>query len=294
MTKLTNDAVAACGTLLAGAGALFTFGTAPLPFFEAHRGLFLASGLGATGLGVGLIVWRVGIWIHSRTRRRSQQLILQSQTAKRSDLPELYELYSKQFGDDIPTLERMRTWYSRNPNIFRIVVLKDVISGARKIVASFKAVPLKNVTIAFLELEALSGTNLPEDHIVRPRGRASAWYLGDLVSTSRVSAIAVMRDLVEYLSANVQADTPIYARGLTEKGLSLLRDYYFEPVGENRMEIGRICRLTGTEVQELLDRIRGKQPSRSGPRTRQMRPRSTARSNQESLGPDPTSRPLAG
>lgn len=159
----------------------------------------------------------------------------------------------------------MKRWHSRNPNIFRLVVEANPFTGASKIVASFKAVPLKNVTIAFLELEALTGTNLPVEHIVKPKGKPSAWYIGDLVSTDRASAIAIMREMVEYLSANLQPDTPIYARGLTEKGLALLRDFQFEPVGDHKMELGRICRLLGNDVQELVNRLHSTAPLRLRP-----------------------------
>ena len=112
-------------------------------------------------------------------------------------------------------------------------------------------------------MEALTGTSLTEDHIVKPGHRPAAWYIGDVVSTSRLSAIAVMRDLVEHLSANLLPDTPVYARGLTQKGLGYLRDFRFEAVGNHRLELGRICRLLGSDVQELLSRLQSARPRRA-------------------------------
>jgi hypothetical protein len=136
----------------------------------------------------------------------------------------------------------------------------------------FQSSALKNVTIAFLELEAISGTTLTDDHIVKPKGRPSAWYVGDLVSTSKASAIAVMRDMVDFFSENLQEDIPIYARGLTEKGLGLLRDFCFEPVGDRKMELGRICKLPWNAVHELIDRLHSASPLRVRTRRRTAKP----------------------
>jgi hypothetical protein len=80
-----------------------------------------------------------------------------------------------------------------------------------------------------------------------------------------------MREMVDYLSKNLQADTPIYARGLTEKGLELLRDFRFEPVGDHKMELGRICKLPWNAVHDLVDRLHSQSPLRVRPRRKSAR-----------------------
>jgi hypothetical protein len=173
MTKLTNEALGLAGILLTSAGLFFTFGTAPTGFgirLGISNNMLLLAGAIVTAGGAGLIVWRLCAVIDVRIgKARAPRPILQARFANRIDLEELHILYVRQFGDEVPTLEQMRRWHACNPNIFRLVVESNPLTGAGKIVASFKAVPLKNATIPYLELEALTGTNLSEKHIVKPR-----------------------------------------------------------------------------------------------------------------------------
>src|SRR5579864_977366 len=141
MTKKTSDTIV--GLLVAIAGVLCTVGTAPPVWLEAKIGIssnvVFFVGIGLLFVGLGLFIWtQVSPVVTAAPRKAGLQ------AAKRSDLKEVYSLYFKHFGKDTPTIDQMRRWHARNPNIFQIIVAPDPETRKQKIVASFKAVPLKD------------------------------------------------------------------------------------------------------------------------------------------------------
>jgi hypothetical protein len=160
-----------------------------------------------------------------------------------------------------PTLLRMRELRTLNPNIFQIIVKRDPVTNSRTIVASFKAIPLKNETIPSIELGHLTRPDdFKNEHVAKFVGETRAWYVGDLISKSHSSSRVVMRELAAYLGKSLRRGVPVYARGLTEVGLQLLRNHGFEPVGDHGLEIGQICRLSSKDGVVLANRLRSTRP----------------------------------
>lgn len=253
MTKPTSDALSIVGLLLTAAGTFVGFGALPTSLgsaFGITKEALLLAGTVLLVAGLGLVIWRGVVLGIDTIRPRPCKLGLQPAT--KSDLKELCALYRSHFGDEAPTLVQMRSWYRRNPRVFQIIVNLDRDTRRRKIVASFKAVPLKDSAIPFLEMEQMTGSTITEEFIVRPRGRPAAWYVGDLVSTSEISARAVMRGLRQFLVEGRNAYIAIYARPLTQNGLHYLQKFNFEPVGEAPMQIGQICRLLPADISQVL------------------------------------------
>jgi len=158
----------------------------------------------------------------------------------------------------------MQRMHSRNGNIFQIVVEWNPVTGQRKILGSFKLMPLKREAILLLEWkgQGITGANLPHNLIVKPRGTPSAWYVGDVVSCSRTSARLVLKGIVDNFAENLRPGMRVYARGLTPVGLKYLRDFRFQPVGDGTMEIGTMCALYPPEVNDLVARLHSNQPLR--------------------------------
>lgn len=265
MTKKTTDSLTIAGVVLSLGGMISSFAGIPTsskdpsPFisqFGVSAHALFCAGVATLVCGVALILFAlVPRSLRGRLRfRRSHSSLIHAQVAGAADLPELAELYLRQFGEDAPSLAQMRSWHSCNSSIFRIIVEIDAVSGARRIVASCKLVPLKNAVLPLLELGHFTGIALTKEHIVRFKGSACAWYVGDLVSTSRVSAVAVMREMVDFFSKHLREDKPlpIYARPLTKDGLKYLQDFHFEPIAEDDMELGVMCRLDWKQVRVLV------------------------------------------
>lgn len=219
--------------------------------------LLLLAGAGRFELSISRFVGLIAGSYHGPT-----SAIFVPEPAHSLELTGLHQLYTRLFGEDVPTLAQMRLWHAINKNIFQLVVEKDTATGTRTIVGSFKVVPLKKEAIGYLELGVVTGTTLDANHIVKPGGRPSAWYIGDVVSTSKMSAHFVMKALLEYLSDHLNERTPIFARALSEKGLKYLREFNFTPVYDGKMEIGQVCSLMGQDVDDLIARLHSSYPRR--------------------------------
>lgn len=238
---------------------------APLGFL-----IFLFAVLGGAGsLKSGLTALARVLSIDHPTSSSAVPVV---EAAHSLDLRDLQNLYAQNFGEEAPSLAQMRLWHSLNDNIFQLVVEKTPSTGARTIVASFKAIPLKTDAIPYLEMGALTGANLDVKYIVKRGGRVSAWYIGDLVSTSRMSAVIVMKALRDYLMERLKEPKPIFARALTEKGLSLLREFQFTPVLGGKMAIGQMCSLLPPDLDDLTARLQSCYPSRKPERRRTRKP----------------------
>jgi hypothetical protein len=163
-------------------------------------------------------------------------------------------LYANKFRDDVPSLEQMRKWHQCNPKIFLKVSETDVLSGRCEIVASAKLVPLRKDAVGPLDSEIVSGTAFLESHITRPEGTPYAWYIGDLVSLSRGAASTLMGAVIGYLARKVRADTPVYARPLTDHGMHYILRFGFRPVQGND-GYGRIYKLSGAEAHRIANSL---------------------------------------
>jgi hypothetical protein len=256
MKRLKESAAMFVGSLLLALGRTENqlgsrLGLPPVIFLTTTVvGLVLIAG-GLVGFfGARVVAWAKGLI------ERPPPNVNRPGFAEDCDLVELHRLYEDKFGPDIPSLEQMRKWHARNRRIFLKIAETDILTGRARIVASVKVVPLKSEVIPALDSEEVSGTRFVESHISEfgevPRG----WYIGDLVSTSRRSACAVMEALLVYLARNVIAETLIYARPLTDQGLHYVKRFGFKPVRGRDGEFGRIYRLSGAEVLRLAGGLR--------------------------------------
>ncbi len=197
-------------------------------------------------------------------QERSPEPPLQSEFASLADLPAVRTLYLDHFGEDnVPSLRKMQQWHKRNNRIFLIVAEIDPLTNARKIVASCKIVPLIKNTILFFRFAGLTGATIEPSHIVKPRGRIHAWYVGDFVSSCKPSANRIFSDVYKFFRDNLQADTPVFARALTEIGLYYLNMFRFEPIEDCPMELGRICCLFSSNLEGFVEDFRAHRPLRT-------------------------------
>jgi hypothetical protein len=277
MTKTTERVVGLVAVIVGLAGYFIGIPSNLAESFGISSATLLVLSLGVLAFGLLLLLWRV--WEEARALYErlkspgSGSDLPRVRPAAWPDLPELHRLLVRFFGEEAPSLRNMRKWHSRNPDIFQIVLRLNAITGERKIVGAFKLAPLKRDAWFYFELGHSMRGDFPEKYIVKPRGTAMCWYIGDVVSTSRRHGELVMAALVDSLSVKLRPDTPVFARALTLKGLGYLRDFNFQPiVMDSKLELGTMCSLHPPDVGELVERLHSGKPLRPN-RTTKSRPK---------------------
>jgi len=174
--------------------------------------------------------------------------------ARHSDLVGLFDLYTRYFGADVPDIELMGAWITKCASAFTLVqkVIGDSgLSTRQQLVGSFKILPLTTKGVNAIELGQATGSTFKSEHISGKRSRPVAYYVGDVVATTRFSRAVVMAQLNAAISPVVRRPTTVYARPLTKDGLRVMTKYVFVQVANGRSapEIGRVCKLiVGTET----------------------------------------------
>jgi len=175
--------------------------------------------------------------------------------AGRQDLMGLHDLYTEYFGNDVPSVELMRSWIARCKTALMLVHRLDQKSGLatnQRLIGSFKALPLTADAVRALEAGQVTGSTFKPEHIANNKKETKAIYVGDVVATSQVGRGMVLAHLNAACTPAVKGGLPIYARPLTRDGLRVMTKHGFVQVldGVSRPEIGRICKLETGKVLE--------------------------------------------
>jgi hypothetical protein len=180
--------------------------------------------------------------------------------ARPSDLPGLYALYTRYFGDDVPDIQLMRTWVEKCPSAFTIVqkVVEDVgLQTRQELVGSFKLLPLTARGVRAIDLGQATGSNFRPEHISGGRSRPAGYYVGDVVATTRFARGVVMAQLNAAIWPAVRSSVTIYARPLTKDGLRVMTKHGFVQVSDGRSapQIGLACNLhVGSQSESVVRR----------------------------------------
>jgi hypothetical protein len=181
--------------------------------------------------------------------------------ASANDLPGLHVLYTKHFGNDVPSLPTMHAWLARCASTFTIIhrVAQDAgLITQQELVGSYKLVPLTRSGVRAVELGQVTGTTLKTEHISRDAIRASGYYIGDVVATTRFARGVVVAHLNAAISTATRGHIAVYARPLTADGLRVMTKHGFIQVADGRSapEIGKICKLEIRGSANRLARLR--------------------------------------
>ena len=168
--------------------------------------------------------------------------------ARTQDLPQLHALYESYFGADTPAAALMRKWLKKAPAALTIV--ERVIGNSRKsetreLVGSFKVLPLTRTGQQAIEMGKATGSTLEGGYIAGPRSRPAAYYVGDVVATTRVARGIVMAQLEFALPTKVDEPVIVYARPLTPDGLRVMTKHGFVLASdaESLPKIRQLCKL---------------------------------------------------
>jgi hypothetical protein len=165
-----------------------------------------------------------------------------------SDLAGLHSLYERYFGEDTPDIGLMNSWVAKYPSAFAVVHRVTQQGGLltrHELVGSFKLLPLTAKGQRALELGQTTGSGFRPEHISTGRSRVTAYYVGDVVGTTRFTRGIVMAHLSAAVSSMIRGAASIYARPLTKDGLRIMTKHGFVQVSDRRSapQIGRICTL---------------------------------------------------
>ena len=168
--------------------------------------------------------------------------------ARLSDLPSIHALYADHFGEEVPSIDLMRSWLSRCKTCFALVnrvVRRNGLVTEQQLVGSFKLLPLTKAGIEAIERGTATGSSFRPEHISTNKKRSVvAYYVGDVVGTTRRARGMV----ILYLRAACNdIQLPLYARPLTEDGVRVMMKYGFTHISNitRQPEIGRMCKREG-------------------------------------------------
>lgn len=162
----------------------------------------------------------------------------------RRDAKAVCDLMRHAFGEETPSVTRILEWQRRNTTVMTAVYSKRLSGGkvVQTLVGVFKIVPLRGKAIALLEVEQLSGANLPPDFIAAPGEKPAAFYIGDILGVTSRARGDVLRGLFTAVKACARDGAPFYTRPLSLHGARLVRKYNFVPVVA-ALKVGALGRI---------------------------------------------------
>jgi len=168
--------------------------------------------------------------------------------ARNRDLHGLHAFYREYFGDDVPSIELMRSWVARSNSAFILIHRITNESGLtvrQQLVGSFKLLPLTNEARNALDTGQVTGSTFRPEHVARKKSETVAYYVGDVVATSQIARGMVLAHLNAACTPAIDRGYPIYARPLTTDGLRVMTKYGFVQAtdGKSAPQLGRICKL---------------------------------------------------
>ena len=180
--------------------------------------------------------------------------------ARPSDLPGLYALYTRYFGEDVPDVQLMGTWVAKCASAFTIVqrvIDNSGLQTRQELVGSFKLLPLTAKGVRAIDLGQATGSTFRPEHISGGRSRPAGYYVGDVVATTRFARGVVMAQLNAAVWPAVRSAVTVYARPLTKDGLRVMTKHGFVQVSDGRSapHIGRSCKLHVGSRSESVVRL---------------------------------------
>jgi len=178
-------------------------------------------------------------------RRQEQPHILA--LARPSDLPKLREQYVKWFGDDVASVDTMRSWLCRCESSLILVYSETTLPDlnfSTKLVGSFKLLPITEEAVTELERGRVTGSSFKPEHISAAGDVPAAYYVGDLFAEEPARA-AVLFYLDSRCRELVHRGCKIYARPFTPEGRRVMMKRGFVQVsnGSEKLEMRQLCRL---------------------------------------------------
>lgn len=164
--------------------------------------------------------------------------------ASAAELEELHEFCKQFFGTDFSSLELMRAWRDKNPEIFWLLRERapEGEGAPGRLVGYYSLIPLTERAAALVQSEQITGASLTADCVVARGEKPAAYYIGGIAALPEKPQGYVVASLIQRLDKERRAGMPIYSRPVTRDGLRLIQKYGFTPVSLNYSGLNRIHR----------------------------------------------------
>ena len=252
------------GTILCAIGAAFLVLREGLAKWYPHAdrisNAFLATGILLSALGVLAFLVPTLIGLGNPIREGISNVVFRAAEsphvrvfAGAADLGALHDVYTHYFGDDVPSVELMRSWINRCESAFVLIyreTQKSDLSKGQELVGSYKVLPLTASGIEALKAGRASGATFKPEHISAANRRVSAYYIGDLFATDRTAKAVVLHELRASCMQFKNREITFYARPLTREGRHVMTRRGFVQVsdGSSKPEVGKLCSLQTMNV----------------------------------------------
>ncbi len=182
--------------------------------------------------------------------------------AGRHELSAARDYCMRYISGEFTSLEKMRLWHEKNPQLFWIVFEKTAASrtATPKIRGYFSIIPLTKPAALEVEKEALNALLFRPSDICKPpaskRKRTPyAVYLGAIAASGPRARVATLQFLKQaLLRERSRGCNVVYSRPVTRVGMKLLADQQFESVdAEKSGQLNYIHRLETSRVSDPLD-----------------------------------------
>lgn len=206
------------------------------------------------GIFVGFLSLSIGIlsYLFSKTEEHIINRILEDEnyecrSALENEIPELYALCVEAFGDDVASIDTMKSWYKKNNNIFWVIEnkRKSGLNYISEIVGYFDVLPITNAACRLLDNESINGIKIKTEHIVDRTKVPSGIYIGGLygkkLRAKAVTIVYLKRLLEDYKTKGVGK---FYTRPTSKDGLRLVKKHNFNLVSnQNKLK---------TEIEKIF------------------------------------------
>lgn len=189
--------------------------------------------------------------------------VYETVSASRHELPTFRKMLVDEFGEvEVGATDLFAKWQKKYPRAIQLIY--KTTRGTRNLGGGYKVIPIDNELIFAIDYGGFTaGSAIPEKNVVKPGRVPAGWWVGDLISVNG-SNRAVVAALMRFFAENLQPNTRVYARPLTQKGLKLMSSLGFLRVGDlGPPRIGKVCSLYPEDVNKLLARLHAGKPLRT-------------------------------
>lgn len=188
--------------------------------------IFLVAGLALLVLAV------ISLTISRINLQRGTQLQYVCSKVEDNQLEEVHTFCREILGDDIGTMERLREWHNKNPDILHVIYAQRQrrFKQIKTIVGFFSVFPVTTEAKQLLSRNALKGTEFNANHITARGRRPAAIYIGAVAGNGFKGREQTLMALMGFVTSLTERKTSlVFTRPISDDGLRLAKQYGFTP-----------------------------------------------------------------